>query len=369
MNKKLFLCNSVFQVLIAVWMKYNMFSNCNADIIISNHMNGYLDIAKNVKKTGLFKNVFTVETLDYTRNRFFNSNNYYNKVKRRFLKLFPNLEIKNFIDIEYNYDEMFIANSDQFSRLLYSAQYKKTQLKLNYFEDGTATYSKLHHTFYQWQSPPENKFKNFILCKIFNAKFLYGNASCFYVFNKDAMMWDPGCKIEQIEPISCENEFISIVNKIFSYDNMTDLYDKKYIFLEESYYADSGYMEDVELVEKIAQLVGKENIMVKIHPRNPENRFEKLGYKTNKNTSIPWEVILINNDFSDKVLITIASSSIINSMALFNKKIESYSLIECLKKIPGVLKGDLTDCILNFYKTYSDSIHICKDINDIAEEK
>ncbi len=355
-KRKLFICNSVYHVLVAVWIKYYKFKNCDVDIIITNHMNGYYAISNNLKKTHLFLNVFPVKSLGIDKKHPL----FKNKIIKIFSKINPFIKIlKNIINIDY--DEFFIANPDPFSDLLFIAlnnKHKYDRIKLNFYEDGASSYSKLFERFFSCQYPHENKMKN-----------IYKNTNCFYVFNKDAMMWDPGCKIEQIEPISCENEFISIVNKIFSYDNMTDLYDKKYIFLEESYYADSGYMEDVELVEKIAQLVGKENIMVKIHPRNPENRFEKLGYKTNKNTSIPWEVILINNDFSDKVLITIASSSIINSMALFNKKIESYSLIECLKKIPGVLKGDLTDCILNFYKTYSDSIHICKDINDIAEEK
>ena len=43
--------------------------------------------------------------------------------------------------------------------------------------------------------------------------------------------------------------------------------------------ADDGYnVNDVEIVEKIASIVGKEKLFVKTHPRNPENRFEKLGY-------------------------------------------------------------------------------------------
>lgn len=55
-------------------------------------------------------------------------------------------------------------------------------------------------------------------------------------------------------------------------------------------------VNDVELIEALADKVGKQNMMVKIHPRNPVNRFEKLGYKTNHNTAIPWEVIVMNTD-------------------------------------------------------------------------
>ena len=353
-KRKLFICNSVYQVLVAVWIKYYKFKNCDVDIIITNHMNGYDNIAGNLEKTSVFNNVFTVKSSGIRK-----THPLYNlKFLRIISKLFSFLKIKGYAKSNL-YDELFIANYDPFSINLFKALNRNSnkKVKLNFFEDGISTYSNFYEKFYFATSPHD---KN---------KYVYPRADCFYLFNRNAMLWTPDCKIEQIEPISCEYEFVSIVNKIFDYNNMIDLYDKKYIFFEEGYYADSGYMEDVELVEKIAQIVGKENIMVKIHPRNPENRFEKLGYKTNKNTSIPWEVILMNNDFSDKVLITIASSTIINSMALFNKKIVSYSLINCLKEISVVLKGDLADCILNSYKKYSDSIHICKDINDITEEK
>lgn len=75
--------------------------------------------------------------------------------------------------------------------------------------------------------------------------------------------------------------------------------------------------------------------MVKIHPRNPVNRFEKLGYKTNHNTAIPWEVIVMNtDDISDKVLITVASSCILNPIIVFGKEVHAFSLYDCIDHIP-----------------------------------
>ena len=68
------------------------------------------------------------------------------------------------------------------------------------------------------------------------------------------------------------------------------------------------------MVNKIAEVVGKENIFVKIHPRNKVNRFQKLGYVTNQNTEIPWEIIALNIPISEKVLLTIASGSALTSL-------------------------------------------------------
>ena len=67
--------------------------------------------------------------------------------------------------------------------------------------------------------------------------------------------------------------FRSLVNRAFGYEISTDRYDRKYLFFEESFFADHYPINDPELVDRLAQRVGKENLMVKIHPRNPVNRF------------------------------------------------------------------------------------------------
>lgn len=363
MKNNLFLCNTVYQVMVASWLRYSELQNENADIIISDHMNGYMSIADNMRKTKLFDNVYVVNSSDYVKFLV----KYKNSTQRALYKLFPQLEIKNYISLKKTYNSLFIGNADRFSSLLFAALSQKQKISLNIFEDGVSTYSKLFESFYTSKRPPENKLKFFILCKLFSIKYIYPNASSFYVFKKNLMQWNPNCKINQLKPIKGNEDFKKNMNVVFDYNHITDVYDRKYIFFEESFYADSGYMEDVSLIEKIAQIVGKENIMIKIHPRNPENRFEKLGYKTNKNTAVPWEVILLNNDFDDKILITIGSASIITPYLLFDKENISLSLINCLKGKPEVLKSPLSECILNFYSLYSRYIIICTQVNDISK--
>ena len=119
-------------------------------------------------------------------------------------------------------------------------------------------------------------------------------------------------------------------------------------------------------MKQLAQQVGKENIMVKIHPRNPENRFEKLGFKTNKDTSIPWEVILMNiDDVSNKVFITIASQAILNPIMIFGLTIKAYSLYPCLTEIPQTLQGESWNFLYQLFEKYSDQIMLCDDIRKL----
>ena len=132
------------------------------------------------------------------------------------------------------------------------------------------------------------------------------------------MTWN--CKkCKQIESISDNKaEITKTLNAIFNYNSIHDKYDEKVIFFEESYVADGIIVNDIELVECLAKIYGKENIIVKIHPRNPENRFKKLGYKTNVDTNIPWEVIALNIDLDTKILVSMTSTAVVSSFLLFH---------------------------------------------------
>lgn len=364
MSKKLFLCNTVYQVIIAVWLKISVFEKNDADIIISNHMNGYKGIAENIKKTEIFDEVYTVDSLDCSRYRVHYKNRYYDLLH----ECFKTRELSRYFDINCDYSELYVSNLDGFTKLLFSVLNKKFGTKICMFEDGTSTYSKFYERFYENTRPVKNK-HNFIVYNVFKNKSVYGNVVCLWVLNKNALLWKPKYEVKQIPPIEVDQKYKSIINTIFDYENSTDRYEEKYIYFEESFYADTKYMEDVELVNKISELVGKENILIKIHPRNPVNRFKELGYKTNNDLSIPWEVILMNNDFSDKVLITIGSQTIITPCILFNMHIKSYSMYNCIENKPKVLDGPLFDVLMTLYNKYSDDITLCESIDEITKQE
>ena len=363
-RKKLFLCNTVYQIIIASWMKYKLYPENKADIIVSNHINGYKKIADNLKNTKLFDNVYTVDSLDCSRYKVHYKNKYYDLLH----DCLKNRELKQYFDINSVYDELYVSNLDGFTKLIFSVLNKKFGTKICMFEDGTSTYSKLYERFYENSKPAKTKY-NFIVYNVFKNKSVYGNVVSLWVLNKDALLWKPKYEVKQIPSIEVDEKYKGIINTIFDYENSTDRYDEKYIYFEESFYADTGYMEDVELVNRLSDLIGKENILIKIHPRNPVNRFKDLGYKTNKDISIPWEVILMNNDFSDKVLITIGSQTIVTPCILFNMHIKSYSLYNCIKNKPQVLEGPLFDVLMMLYKKYSDNITLCESIDEIANQE
>ena len=354
MKKILIICNTPYQIFVATWMRMTILQNDLVDIIISDHMNSGETLAKNAQKTGLFHEVFFVKTKNMHLDR-----------KERWLEcvLKPNIVLKRYVTLKQKYDALYAANIDQFTRLVYHtivnetmSKIKNKNLKIYLFEDGLSTYSKLFEQYYHYAKPKKHR-KLFF----YNPKQIFGNLSAIFAFDPQCFMWEPHTEIISIQKIDNTNEaFKCAINVIFDYDKMTDVYDRKYIFMEESFYAEGDQINDVEILEKIADCVGKENIMVKIHPRNPVNRFKELGYKTNKDTFVPWEVIVLNQNMEDKVLLTVASSSVINPIRLFGQKTKVYSLYQCLDKIPGFLKGDLWETVHASFAKYYPLIEICE---------
>lgn len=343
MKNVLILCNTVYQIIVATWIQRCFFKKDKIDIIISDHMNNGKEIAKHIRETKKFNNVYYLETFNYARgiNKFY-----------RFIC--PKIVCKNiFIPFKDKYDVLLVSNMDYFSQLLYKFNVKKDG-QVYWYEDGSASYSAACEKYY-------------IRKDIFVKKKIYRNVEGLFLFTPEHLCWKPNFKKIKIPAISKENiEYRNMLNQIFQFEKSKDKYDVKYIFFEESYSSEGFKIDDVELVEKIAKKVGKDNIMIKIHPRNPINRFKERGFKTNTNTEIPWELIVMNNDLSDKVLLTVSSTSVLNPYLLFGDKAKAYILYDCLESKPQLLEGDLWNCVYNRIKHCGENIKICKSIDEIV---
>ena len=314
----LFLCNTPYQVLVASCICRNCFSDSMADIIISDHMVGYEQIAKQIQQSGmLFEHVYALKTKIYYD--FWDS---ISGMKKR-LHLIRSKKIESTIKINEKYDLYFCANADPFSILLFSylKTYNNRKMEACWYEDGLGTYS-FDKKYFESNT---NKVK-VALKRICGMKMLTEHISKFYLFQPECMDWHPDAQLEKIPIIDREDEeFICFLNKIFGYDKCEDVYNKDMIFFEDGY-GDWEETTDIELVKIFEKYIHKEQIMVKIHPRNTKNRFKERGYSTNKNTGIPWEIIALNNKFDNTILVTMYSQSVIMPYVLFGEKVRAVIL-------------------------------------------
>lgn len=100
---------------------------------------------------------------------------------------------------------------------------------------------------------------------------------------------------------------------------------EKVIFFEGTFWGDGMLTDEMKLFLAIANQVGKENIIVKRHPRNTVDRFTPMGFKVMPQQTIPWEVMIKDIDLSQKLLISVASFTCFSSFDMYGR--DSYSLL------------------------------------------
>lgn len=208
--------------------------------------------------------------------------------------------------------------------------------ELELFEDGIASYSMEMGDFYQVVSKPSGREKK-------RRYACYANAKRIYFFCPERLKWEPPFEVKRLESFAEDKYFVQSLNRVFGYDPQIDPYLEKYIFFEEAYRSDGRLVDDMDIVERTAQIVGKEQILIKRHPRSQEDRFGRLGFSTNVSCGIPWEVIALNICLDEKVIITIASAAAITPYLLLGMKMKAVLLYKMFQDAP--LKRDVLEVL------------------------
>lgn len=358
--KVLIIINSAFQMISGTQVVLNYFSNDKVDVLITDRLADYSLLCEKFRETEIYENVYSMNT----KNRIWK--NWQHTVLGFY---YDTLIKKAFAQIDNGYDICLFANISGVSTCLATYLHKKYKTKLYMYEDGFASYSdyymRLFHEAYSNSGLADLLFYG-------REKRAIRYVSKYFVFNPELISdWNYNFDIVFIPKIDSDSEVIKILNKVFDYDQLADDYQKKVVFFEESYFADGIEIGDIELIKQIADIVGTENIIVKIHPRNTINRFSDAGYITNVNTSVPWEIIALNQNFSNTMLMTISSGSSITSYFISKKKADKSIL---LYEMDGIDRSKLTPSLVVFDKickndSYFVYPHTLDELKNILLEK
>lgn len=338
--KVLIMFNSAFQMIAGIQTVMKYFEGAHIDVLITDRLSDASDLRKKFENTGYFDHVYMMKA----------KNRVWRNWQHTWLGFFYDREIKkSFEHIDDGYDVFLFANISGVSTCIATYLHRKFRTNLYMFEDGFASYSDLY--------------KRMLDCAYSNSNFssclFYGMekraifyVSRYYVFNPELLQeWRYKFEIIPIPKIDSTSETKEFLNEIFDYRNLKDNYQRKLVFFEESYVEDGIDVGDFDLISEISGFIGKENIIIKIHPRNKVNRFKKAGFTTNEDTSVPWEIIALNQDFSGTILMTISSGSSITSYFMSKERAKSSIL---LYDMEGIDKTRLTPSIKVFDK-------ICKN--------
>lgn len=106
---------------------------------------------------------------------------------------------------------------------------------------------------------------------------------------------------------------------------------EKMIFFEGAFWGDGHLANEMDLFFAIADYIGKENIVVKRHPRNPVDRFTPLGFHVMEQQYLPWEVMIKDIDLSQKVLVSVASFTAFSAKEMYGRVSRSILLEDLLQ--------------------------------------
>ena len=299
----LFRCDSMYQLLNAVWLKKERMGKIPGDLILSDHTE-FDHVIPGLCVSRLFEHIYQMKSKEA-------ASHYWNlsKEERRQISRHPE-EYADIDFLEEDYTDFYLSFDTAYVKLMYYAMIQKgMKLKVHLFEDGMATYvcdvekrckeDGMDHAFYGTKSFLEN-IEELLL---YEPEYFTGP--------------QPPFPLEKIPAIDCKN--IEVCQMFLEIFGDIELPEEPYIFLEEAFFDDRIPSNDLELCQSMAALVGKENMVIKRHPRNRVNRFRDYGFRTMEQSKVPWEILLMKYDICQKILVTVSSNASITANLIFSK--------------------------------------------------
>lgn len=320
MRRILVICNTYYQLIAAFQMKNTIFRDDRLYILLSDHSVAAGEVAERLEEEKYFQMVYFIPTkkLDTQKH-----------------------SLKDFIRIVADgvfgpvgvcrenvpfIDEMIFYNYSYSANLIFDfLQEQNPQLVCSRFEEGIASYDSIIKPYLSIGMRTIRFWRKLLRKK--DAFELAEKCYCFYpeLFPDKRR----ACGIPRLE--RGNKVFLEALNAAFSYCPEKEKYPQKYIFFASSLDIDGNPVGETELILKVADMVGKENLLVKMHPRDARKVYEDYGISVMHNSKVPWEVIQLNHDFSSHIFLSVSSGSILTASAMLGDQIASYYLYPLLQ--------------------------------------
>lgn len=298
------LVNTVYQLIVAVTIHETLLKNCETDLIVSDKT----PILKKIYESGRFSNVF--------RNCYFADSSKLTPTYRNnglvnlFESLFYNKNTRTMLgsDLKY-YDEVYYANCDEIMKELFkSAVRKNPNVLFQSFEDGMFSYVK----------DPGVLISSKLGAFIFRYLLRYDDTRQ----NTDLYLFEPKLASSDITK-QCkripkpEKPVFQILTDLFQFTPQK--IKEPFIFFGQGAAAIKQEKEYRKIIETAYQTIGKEDFILKKHPRKaPLDEFgdEMKVLRSN----CPWELFEMDHNCDDNILISIFSTSCVTGKLLFESK-------------------------------------------------
>ena len=361
--KILFATDSVFQLMIAVNLRLTVFKNDEADIIIYNSTLNADVFAKRLSETSCFSKVFfAVTPLTYCGKKYSQSQIFTKYLVYLKSLIAPMNTVKCICnDFEGDYDMFLFNGVGALPECIFNAIKKKREsVKCYRFEDSYLSYT-------QEYGSTKSRYRVLLedASSILGRQKLEKNIDGYYFSEPSLVNYDFDYPIIRAPKFSRGNkELIDTLNYVFSIETILDSYDEKYIYFEcgDAFFFNNN--DDLRYVNKLIELVGKDNILIKRHPRIKENRFANMGVHIATGSSVPWELIQLNIPMKDKVFITTKSAAAITSEIYFGDVCSAMLLYKGIEGDQGEIGANFEKYMVDFKNKSKNGFWLPEDINE-----
>ena len=367
-NKRtLCLCNTPLQLLNMIHVISSYYDNDSRDLVVTDEITNYEILVGNIRKSRFFENVFLVKE-DYKAT-----------VKRRhsFFKPFALMQyakrLKSQHDVHTKYDRIFFggASTNWLNPFVAMQTKKNTGCEFIWIDEGTASYST--HGLY-WK---KNKLQRFlfllkpsqIIKRILGANYLSSRIDIQYLYRPEMADYQVPFERKYILLLDGDSKKANLLKEIFGFDE-SNYIKEKYIYFAGAGDVDGLCGNEKELLALVAECVGKQNLLVKVHPRESVNYYIQNGYRINTNVSIPWEIYCLEKEqLKDKVLISIFSTAIVSPFVYFGLKTKVVSLMKMfdITSFPNYYRYLLNFIENNIFKKQTDIFLLPNNICELKK--
>lgn len=307
MKKILCICNTYFQLIEAIQLKHVLFSEDSVTIVFSDLSQNAERVIDSLSRLNAFNGCHLWHCRDQIKAQ---SNNKRENIAIFVKEITGNSGFGNPFESDF-YDELIYYNQFDNLKVVFAELYEKNpQIKVSRFEEGIFSYADGEYL------AKKDKIVN-PLRKVLGEKTLLECQEKFYCFYPE--LYKGHLEPVQIPKIESDGKTAQILSRLF--DTSTAIYPQKYIFFSSVFDFEGGApVGELNVIKQVAALVGNENLIVKVHPRDSINRFVSSGLNVDKNSAIPWEAIQLGRDFSNHVFLTINSGSVLSVSMLQEKK-------------------------------------------------
>lgn len=317
MRNILFVADTPFQLMMSIHLHNKVYKDDQVDLILCNHIANSQNFYARLNTLNIFHKVYWYDSLKYDK--------WKNRFDRESKKILRWKKLNELFQGNNHYDEMLTADGIDSIRYIYDYLFRKNRsLKLIFFEEGPVSVQCDQQGLFKRNEQPK-------ITSYFHPMKIHHHFSEGYSVLGEQAASLYGIQFHKIP--SFEEDYmavyIDLLNKIWDYKGGIDI-TNKIIFFEESFFVDGHKdVHDMQLVEDLADTLGKKNILIKLHPRTIEDRFTKLGYRVLDCNNMPWELIALNNRNSNALVVSIASGAMIHPQIYWNVKQNALSPVLC----------------------------------------